>query len=158
MFSVAGRVSPLTRVCSTIVRRKYTSGTSIAKEEGDISAAFISLSGVKAEALPRRFADLKRRLVAGHEKQLTASWNRLLQELHDEILNIKRHGSNVIPETHFNDIGVESTKFEQAVHKRGVAVIRGVVPEAEAREYKNEVERYVRDNPFTKGKSITRWM
>ena len=131
--------------------RKYTTITAVPKEEGDISAAFVSLSGAQAKPLPSRFADLKRRLVRGYETQLTASWDRLLRELQHEIQILKIHGSNVIPEIQFEDIDGHSARFEQAVHKRGVAVIRGVVRESEAREYKNEVERYVKDNPSTKG-------
>ena len=147
------RVIPLTSAGSAISRnlRKYTTVVSVPKGEGDISAAFVSLSGAQAEPLPSRFADLKRRLVRGYETQLTASWDRLLRELQHEIQNLKIHGSNVIPEIHFEDIDTHPASFEQAVHKRGVAVIRGVVLETEARKYKDEVERYVKDNPSTKG-------
>ena len=157
MSRFACRTSYATNLSSIISQtlRKYATVPSVPKEEGDISGAFVSLSGVQVEPLPRRFADLKRRLVHDHKEQLTASWNRLLRELQNEIQEIKVHGSNIIPDIQFKDIGVSSANFEQAVHKRGVAIIRGVVPQTEAREYKNEVERYIKDNPSTKGKQTT---
>jgi hypothetical protein len=39
----------------------------------------------------------------------------------------------------------------EEIRKRGVVVVKGVVPEVEARAYKGEVEEYVRKNPWTKG-------
>lgn len=122
------------------------------RKEGDISSVFVSLSGVKQEALPERFADQKRRLIAGNEKQVKDSWDRLLRNLREEVRTIRELGSNVIPSIDFKDIKNAPESFQQELRKRGVAVVRGVVPEAEARSYKESIEDYVRANPHTRGK------
>jgi hypothetical protein len=64
---------------------------------------------------------------------------------------VARKGQNVVPQIDFKDIGKPSTDFLKEVKKRGVAVVRGVVPADEARGYKGEVEEYVKANPWTKG-------
>lgn len=51
------------------------------KKEGDISSVFTSFSGRKAEPLPERFRDLKKRLTAGFEEQLQQSWDNLVEVL-----------------------------------------------------------------------------
>lgn len=50
-----------------------------------------------------------------------------------------------------NDVE-KSTKFRDALHQTGVAVIRGVVQEKEALGWKELVKRYIASNPGTKGK------
>jgi hypothetical protein len=54
---------------STVV--SFVVSTAPAKKEGDIPSVFVSLSGAAAQPLDSRFADLKSRLLAGHEE---ASW------------------------------------------------------------------------------------
>ena len=125
----------------------------VAKKEGDISSVFASLSGGEAKELPPRFADIKKKLIDGREDQVKQSWDRLLRQLKDEIAVIEAGGSAVIPSIDFKDIHAAPKSFREELKKRGVAVVRGVVPEAEARAYKEEVEEYVRQNPGTKGES-----
>lgn len=123
----------------------------IPKREGDISDAFVSLSGAKRDPLPDRFRELKCALVRGREKQIVDSWKRLLRSLREENELIARKGSAIIPQVEFSnlDSGIASLKGE--ILKRGAVVVRGVVPEAEARAYKDEVEDYVKTNPWTRG-------
>ncbi|OAA57785.1 DUF1479 domain protein [Cordyceps fumosorosea ARSEF 2679] len=120
------------------------------KKEGDISDAFVSLSGAKRDPLPDRFRELKCELVRGREKQITDSWNRLLRDLRKENEIIAQKGSDVVPQVEFANLesGLRSLKDE--IKKRGAVVVRGVVPEAEARAYKEEVEDYVKRNPWTR--------
>lgn len=122
-----------------------------AKKEGDISSVFASLSGGEAKELPQRFVDIKKHLIHGHEDQVKQSWDRLLRRLKDEIALVETGGSNVIPSIDFKDIHSAPDSFREELKKRGVAVVRGVVPETEARGYKEDVEEYVRKNPGTKG-------
>jgi hypothetical protein len=131
----------LTRTISTQVT---------AKKEGDISSVFASLSGSTVKPLPNRFAQLKQDLIRGKEHDITRSWNELLQRLKEENEIISKQGSSIIPQIEYKNIGNEDSEFLDAVRKRGVAVIRGVVPESEARGYKEDVERYVKANPTTK--------
>lgn len=112
--------------------RHAASTTTAQKREGDISDAFASLSGMQFEKLPPRFADIKTRLIAGHEEALYESWNRLLASLREEIPLIAEKGPKIIPEIDFRDIDNASAEFRAEHKKRGVAVIRNVVPEHEA--------------------------
>ncbi|KAK0611218.1 hypothetical protein B0T14DRAFT_440496 [Immersiella caudata] len=121
------------------------------KREGDISDSFASLSGKKAEPLPDRFRQLKLELVAGKEQAIVAGWKRLLAALRRENGVVARRGSAVIPEVDFASIHDDLQRKSVDIRKRGVAVIRGVIPEDEARSYKFEIEEYVRQNPQTRG-------
>ena len=142
---------PATVRFANTVRRLATQ-VKAAKKEGDISSVFVSLSGATPSKLPSRFADIKRQLIGGNEERIVASWERLLKRLaiENEIVTLK--GPNVVPQISFKDIEKPSTDFLNEVKKRGVAVVRGVVPVDEARGYKAEVEEYVKANPWTKGK------
>ena len=131
--------------------RNLATQAKAAKKEGDISSVFVSLSGAAPAKLPSRFAEIKRQLIQGNEDRVLASWQRLLEQLSKENEIVAQKGPDVVPQIHFKDIGKPSTEFLKEVKKRGVAVVRGVVPVDEARGYKTEVEEYVRANPWTKG-------
>ncbi|KAI0436931.1 hypothetical protein F4803DRAFT_540593 [Xylaria telfairii] len=120
------------------------------KREGNISDSFASLSGGNETPLPERFLDLKRSLVAGHEEQVVASWRRLLTQLKEENNILKKEGSKVIPSLDFANFENDLARLRSEIQKRGVAVVRGVIPEDEARAYKSDIEEYVRQNPSTK--------
>ncbi|KAK9473656.1 uncharacterized protein V1510DRAFT_328215 [Dipodascopsis tothii] len=126
-------------------------GNTTGRKEGDISSVFVSLSGGEAAALPTRFADQKRRLIAGNEDKIIQSWNRLLSVLKDEVEIIHKLGPSVVPQIDFADINSPPSSFVDNLKKRGVAVIRGVVPETEALSYKSRLKDYIRANPQTKG-------
>ena len=123
------------------------------KAAGDISSVFPSLSGVDSPPLPRRFADVKRRLIQGREDRVRDSWHRLLVALRKDIEIIKALGSRVIPELEFRDMHdlEKRTTFRDGLRKRGVGLIRGVVSEQEALGWKELLKRYIRNNPSTKG-------
>lgn len=134
-------------------RTAATAPATAQKRAGDISDAFASLSGKEFGPLEPRYANLKKELIAGREDAIRASWERLLKDLRSEIPHIVETGSKVVPEVNYKDIvnGTVSQEFMDEHRKRGVAVIRGVVDEKEARDFKNEIEEYVRVNPHTKG-------
>jgi hypothetical protein len=121
------------------------------KKEGDISSVFVSLSGKPPPPLPNRFADVKKELASGHKEKLTASWKRLLKEIEKEVRIISNLGPAVIPSIDFKALVSKTPDFYEELKRRGVAVVRGVVPRDEARAYKEEIERYVKANPSTKG-------
>lgn len=123
------------------------------KPTGDISSVFPSLSGATTEPLPPRFAGLKSRLIHGHEDAIQESWIRLLSELQNETELVATLGPAVVPELSFsdlNDVG-KRTEFRDQLHKRGAAIIRGVVSEKEALAWMESVKRYVQSNPSVKG-------
>ncbi|MCJ1394932.1 hypothetical protein MMC18_007813 [Xylographa bjoerkii] len=121
------------------------------KKEGDISSVFVSLSGAAPTQLPDRFADIKQQLISGHEDAVRASWQRLLERLVIENAEIAQKGPAVVPQIDFSNLDNPSQEFLREVKKRGVAVVRSVVPQSEARGYKAEVEKYIKANPWTKG-------
>lgn len=129
---------------------------SASKREGDISDAFASMSGLDAAPLPDRFRQLKCDLVRGREASIQASWARLLRALRKENDIIAAKGPSVIPQVEMEELVrgrlAEVTKAD--IRKRGAVVVKGVVPGAEARAYKSEIEEYVKKNPWTKGKSL----
>lgn len=140
-------------IMATQLARSMTSQVKTAKKEGDISSVFVSLSGASATPLPERFANIKRNLISGNENHVRASWYRLLERLAVENEIVSRQGPAVIPQINFRDLSKPPNEFINEVKKRGVAVVKGVVPEDEARAYKTEVEEYVKANPGTKGKA-----
>jgi uncharacterized protein YbaR (Trm112 family) len=122
----------------------------VPKKDGDISSVFRSLSGGdEAETLPARFADVKQALVKD-KSALQESWNQLLVRIRQETEYIKEQGSACLPEIEFADIKNPSKGFQDALRQRGVAIVRQVVPEKEAREFKEDVEKYIATNPSTK--------
>ena len=124
------------------------------KAAGDISSVFPSLKADAASTpLPPRFTDLKKRLIQGHEDRLRESWHRLLGDLREETDVIRELGSMIIPELAFKDMhNIEKrTAFRDQLRQRGVAIIRGVVPERVALGWKELVQRYIQTNPSTKG-------
>jgi hypothetical protein len=142
------------RTLRTPARRAFqlrTVATEASKRAGDISDAFVSLSGQKFEPLAPEYADLKGRLIHGHEDAVRESWERLLRDLREEIPHVVETGSKVIPEVDFRDIDDAPETFSKELRKRGVAVIRNVVPEQEALRWKEELGEYIRQNPQTKG-------
>lgn len=135
------------------VTQLRTAATQAQKRAGDISDAFVSLSGQNFAPLPPEYADLKGRLIKGREDAVRESWERLLRHLREEIPLIVELGSKVIPEVDYKDIDNAPETFSKELRKRGVAVVRGVVPEQEALQWKEELREYIRQNPQTKGTS-----
>lgn len=136
--------------CSSPLRTAATSTQPQGKREGDISDAFASLSGLQFEPLEPRFAAVKQNLIRGHEDAIQDSWHRLLASLREEIPLIAEAGSSIIPEIDFKDLDGASADFKAEHRKRGVAVIRNVVPDEEVLEWKRELREYIAANPHTK--------
>lgn len=126
-------------------------GQTTTKREGDISDAFASLSGVKDQTLPDEFRLLKLHLTRGREQDIQAGWNRLLDELRVENEVVAQKGPAVIPEVRFSHLAADLAAASPEIKKRGVVVVRGVIPEDEARGYKLELDEYIGKNPQTKG-------
>jgi hypothetical protein len=143
--------SPTTTRAAAHVR---TAATQSQKRAGDISDAFASLSGHNFKPLSSEYAHLKARLIQGHESQVRESWDRLLRTLRDEIPFIVEQGSKVIPEINFKDIDNAPEDFSSRLRERGVAVVRGVVSEQEALQWKEDLREYIRQNPQTKGERL----
>ncbi|KAG8897338.1 hypothetical protein FRC01_011376 [Tulasnella sp. 417] len=125
------------------------------KAEGDISTIFASLSGATHDALPQRFADLKRAIAGtspeAHQK-LTESWVDLLAALQLGLQEIQLKGPTIVPEVSFKELtnSGETASWTKEVAKRGVVVVRDVVPDEEALAWKQQVRDYIKANPQDK--------
>ncbi len=126
------------------------------KREGNIADSFASLSGGVTPPLPQRFLDLKKTLIRGHEDRVVDSWSRLLVDLRRENEIITREGPKIIPGLDFHNLDADLVRLRDELKKRGVAVVRGVLPEDETRSFKGEIEEYVRQNPQTNGNNTQR--
>ena len=135
----------------TETTRPLTTAAVASKKEGDISSVFASLSGKPLVPLPPRFADLKRKLIQGREQEISQSWERLLKALEKQVKQVEKLQSAIIPSIQYNELQDKFLGFQKDLRERGVGVIRGVIPEDEARAYKNDLEEYIKANPSTKG-------
>ncbi|KAI1501154.1 hypothetical protein F5X99DRAFT_209921 [Biscogniauxia marginata] len=118
-----------------------------------MTSNFMSLLDTEPIPLSGRFAKIKRNLIAGHEKAVADSFYRLLLQLRKEADHIAAYGLDIIPTIDYLDIHnpVIVSAFKQALKKRGVAVVRRVVPPNVAQSWKEETLDYLRHNPHTKG-------
>ncbi|KAI0009431.1 DUF1479-domain-containing protein [Xylariaceae sp. FL0662B] len=103
--------------------------------------------------LSGRFAKIKRDLIAGNEKAVADSFYRLLGQIRKEADRIAAAGPDIIPTIDYFDIHDPSIAgpFQKALRKRGVAIIRRVVPPNVALSWKEETREYLRHNPHTQG-------
>ncbi|KAK9462053.1 uncharacterized protein V1516DRAFT_711491 [Lipomyces oligophaga] len=102
-------------------------------------------------SLSERLEDLQRNLVAGREYQIADGWHRLLKSLELELAEIRDRGSAVIPIADFNlDIEQDtisggnlfsSQDLASQIRKRGIVVIKNVIPPDEAGRLLEDTER-----------------
>lgn len=111
----------------------------------DMEPPVLSFYGTEPVPLPSRFAQIKRSLVAGHEKELEASWARLITALREEVDNIASRGTSITPSIDFTEISNPSKKsdFARDLKRYGLGVIRGVVPHADAQKAIDETVKYL---------------
>ncbi|KAG9256041.1 uncharacterized protein F5Z01DRAFT_535508 [Emericellopsis atlantica] len=98
----------------------------------------------RPQKYPPYFAEIKQRLVEGHQDAVCKSWHRLLCRLRTEVDLLAREGSNSIPTISFNDIANESTtrQFVAVLKQRGVGVVRNVVAGEALSTWMRETEQY----------------
>lgn len=125
-----------------------------AKEEGSIASVFASLSGSQA-VLPARFAQLKASLVKddAHAEQLKKRWYEVLDAVKEQVELTSRKQGDLIPYVTYpgthKAAGKSWLSAEQVeeIKKRGVAVIKNVVPNQQALDWKQQVREYAAKNP-----------
>ena len=123
------------------------------RAEGSFGNAFVSLS-TGAKELPPRFQVLKSELIQNNEESILASWHRLLEVITSSTIpQIKEMGQELIPAIDFAAIKdgrlPESTKAE--LKRSGAIIVRGVVTEKQALDWKADIRNYIQANPQTKG-------
>ncbi|GAA5810531.1 hypothetical protein MFLAVUS_003954 [Mucor flavus] len=121
------------------------------KPKGDISSVFSHLGG-KETVLDPSFLSLKKEIVPEAEDQvkIDEAYQRLLQSFEKEAAEIKEKGSAIVPQVTFAEIEANQGQFPahiaDEIRKRGCVVIRNVVPEQEARDYKDQVQEYINNH------------
>lgn len=135
------------------------------KREGDISAVFTTFSGRKAEPLPRRFLNIKRKLVAGSEEAIQKSWDDLVEvlKIRTEEVAKKREAvsfvvailllsliEKIIPQAEFSDLvaGTVPDKVTKGLHDTGVVVVRNVMPKDQTSALLSDVRQYFGKHPM----------
>jgi hypothetical protein len=118
-----------------------TTGSSSAAMEPPV----LSFYGKEPVPLPSRFGQIKRSLVAGHEKELEASWARLIKALRDDVDEIASRGSSLTPSIDFGDIHNPDARaaFSRDLKRYGLGLVRGVVPRADAQVAIDETVKYL---------------
>lgn len=123
-------------------------GAYAAEPAGDISSVVAALGDTYA--WPKQYADLKEQL-RPDAAQLREAWQRLEPALAAELDEIDRLQQKAIPTVTFAEIqangGHLPAKVASDVRKRGVIIVRGVVEEGMARDWKDKVVEYARRNP-----------
>ncbi|KAL7315823.1 hypothetical protein PS15m_004994 [Mucor circinelloides] len=120
------------------------------KPKGDISSVFSHLGGKETQLDPRLLA-LKKEIAPKDPSILNAAYQRLLASFEQETPEIKEKGSSIVPQVEFEEIQVNNGRFpaniEAEIRRRGCVVIRNVIPEQEARGYKNQIKSYIANHP-----------
>lgn len=75
----------------------------------------------------------------------------LLKRLREENEIVAATGPAIIPQLEFSELATAPQEVKDEIRKRGVSVIKSAIPQDEARNYKNEIEQYVKANSSTKG-------
>lgn len=107
----------------------------------------LSFYGAQPVALQSRFATIKRRLIAGHEKEVAASWARLIVALNTEMAAIRDTSSALELMGSIDYADIENpdriAEFSKLLKRFGVGVVRGVVPPADAEAWVEETRSYL---------------
>ncbi|KAL5511380.1 hypothetical protein ACEPAH_4596 [Sanghuangporus vaninii] len=109
----------------------------------------MQLENNKPNSLPLRFVDLKRSIVPQDEEsktRLTTAWNDLLGELRAFVEEIKAQGSSIIPQVEFSDLQKLEPERVEEIKRRGAVLIKNVVGDEQAKEWKEELKKFVKVN------------
>lgn len=145
---------------SSILRRPAT--THASKGEGTIASVFATLSGGSLDdALPARFSDLKKKILAGTRPgdetrirdHLEKSWRDLLPALAEEMQDIRVRKQSVFPAIEYPHDGVQNSLKEalspqtiQNIKKRGAMVVKNVISEEKVLQWKEDIREYASRN------------
>jgi hypothetical protein len=128
----------------------------VSNRAGDsIGTAFASLS-IASPQLPPKYGSLKQELSKGAEKAILEGWKRLINRMETKIIpQIHSIGTDLVPEVHFAEIVANGGALPDSVKARlkkcGTLIVRNVIPQEQALEWKQKVVDYIKDNPSTTG-------
>lgn len=119
------------------------------RPDGDISSVFESFTQT-AKVLDDSYAQLKKSIIKD-PVAVKESWLRLKKDLAAGIAEIKKLGSQAIPQIDFQELESISLEKRKNITNRGCVVIKNVVPRSVAEDWKQEVINYIDENPQTGG-------
>jgi len=99
------------------------------------------------DSLPEKYLDLKKEIAKGLDPDvLRKSWGEVLEALEKMTSESAKSGPDVIPQVDFSQLQDLPDDQKELIKRRGALVIRNVVPEAEALEWKEWLKEYVKTN------------
>lgn len=120
------------------------------KPKGDISSVFSHLGGRETQLDPSLLT-LKKEIAPKDPSVLNNAYERLIKSFEQETPEIKEKGSSVIPQVEFEEIQANNGRFpphiDAQIRQRGCVVVRNVIPEQEARGYKEQIKSYIGNHP-----------
>ncbi|KAF9460316.1 hypothetical protein BDZ94DRAFT_934615 [Collybia nuda] len=105
-------------------------------------------------SLPARFSDLKREIAAAYpdfEERATRAWIEIIEQLKEVTADISNHGVDYIPQVNYSDLETLSKEDIDKIKRRGCVVIRDIVNDTEAKDWKTSLEDYITANPGLDG-------
>jgi hypothetical protein len=120
-----------------------------------------------AGSLPEKYLELKKEIAKGLDPEvLTKSWREVLEGLEKmtnesakmgpEVRGASNRGKarywyvwKIIPQVEFSELQDISSDKTDLIKRRGAVVIRNVVPQADALEWKEWLREYVKVNQVT---------
>ncbi|KAF9460315.1 DUF1479-domain-containing protein [Collybia nuda] len=104
--------------------------------------------------LPARFADIKQEIAASYpdfKERATQAWAEILGQLKINNAEIAKNGTSVIPHVSFADLDKLSEEELENIKRRGTVVIKDVVDDAEAIQWRLSLEEFIKANPDVEG-------
>lgn len=134
---------------TTTLFRLCDLSTAKTRPDGDISSVFESFTQ-STKSLDDSFAQAKKKLLKD-PVAVKESWLRLKKDLATGIAEIKKLGTQAIPQVDFLELDKISPEKRETITDRGCLVIKNVVPRKVAEGWKKEVIDYINENPQTRG-------
>ena len=100
---------------------------------------------------PERFVALKKEIIPAPSQELLTAWNDILAQLAVATKAINAAGPDGIPQIDFEDIGSLSAEQVAEIKRKGTVVIRNVVEDELALEWKRMLREYIEANPQVEG-------
>ncbi|KAK6542953.1 hypothetical protein TWF694_006889 [Orbilia ellipsospora] len=107
--------------------------------------------GLKDRSAEAEYLDAKRAVIEEYgQEKLTKGWIRVCEQLAKITEEIIQQGNEIIPVCSAETLQKGFSSEEEArIKKTGCVIVRGVIPEEEARKQYNEVHKYIHDNMDT---------
>ncbi|KAL1745584.1 hypothetical protein HDZ31DRAFT_62993 [Schizophyllum fasciatum] len=104
--------------------------------------------------LPPQFADLKKEIadsIPDFESKATRAWGEIIAELAIVTKAITEQGSKYIQEVEFSELKKLSKDDIDKIKRIGTVVIHNIVPDEEAKQWKSDLDEFVKTNPDVGG-------